>query len=195
MLDNSPANPKTVWQSQKNEETKMTLALLRQRVRDLNARRRRELLMTVCAAAIVLALSAWGIVRTHFIALQIAFVLSSAWGLAGLYFVRRGMRSAEMLVDSTLHTGLEFYRLQIQQNLTISDRILPWTLGPVNLAVVAIALVLAGMVQSQNESLSKIAPFCIFFVLWLIAFPAVRSRKRRELRRELDLLKSLEDAK
>jgi hypothetical protein len=195
MADNTPETPKTVWQSQKNEETKMTVALLRQRVRDINTRRRRELLMTVCAAAIVVALSVWGIPRTHFVALQMAFVLSSAWALVGVYFVRRGMRSAELLEDSTLHTGLAFYRLQIQQNLAISNRILPWTLGPVNLAVVAIALVLAGMVQSQNESLSKIAPFCILFVLWLIAFPFVRSRKRRELRRELELLNSLESSK
>ena len=195
MLDNSPADPKTLWQSQKNEETRMTLALLRQRVRDLNARRRRELFTTVFAAAIVLALSVWGIPRTHSIALQIAFVLSSAWALAGLYFIKRGLRNAELLDDSTLHTGLDFYRLQIQQNLTVSNRILPWTLGPVNLAVVAIALVLAGIAQSQNQPLSRIAPFCILFVLWLIAFPVVRFRKRRELRRELDLLSSLESGK
>jgi hypothetical protein len=195
MLDNSPANPKTLWQSQKNEETKMTLALLRQRVRDLNARRRRELFTTVFAAAIVLALSAWGIPRTHVLALQIVFVLSSLWALAGLYFIKRGMRNAELLDDSTLHTGLEFYRLQIQQNLAISSRVLPWTLGPVNLAVIGIALVLAGMAQSQNQPLSRIAPFCILFVLWLIAFPAVRLRKRRELHRELDLLSSLERGK
>jgi hypothetical protein len=195
MLDNSPANPKTIWQSQKNEETRMTLELLRQRVHDLNARRRRQLFTTVFAAAIVLALSAWGITRTQFFALQIVFVLSSAWALAGLYFVRRGLRNKELLDDSTLHTGLEFYRLQIQQNLAISNRILPWTLGPVNLAVVAIALVLAGIAESQHQPLSRIAPFCILFVLWLIAFPLVRSHKRRELRKELELLNSLEGAK
>ena len=195
MLDNSPANPKTLWQSQKNEETKMTLALLRQRVRNLNARRRRDLLVTVLAAAIVLALSAWGIPRTASLALQIVFVLASAWALAGLYFVKRGMRNAELLDDSTLNTGLEFYRLQIQQNLTLSNRILPWTLGPVNLAVVGIVLVLVGMVQNQAQPFSKIGPFCILFVLWLIAFPAVRSRKRRELRRELELLNTMESTK
>lgn len=171
----------------------MTLTLLRQRVRDLNARRRRELLVTVFAATIVLSLSAWGFMRTHSIALQMVFVLSSAWALAGLYFVKRGFRNAELLDDSTLHTGLEFYRLQIQQNLTLFNRVLPWTLGPVILAVFTLIPVLAGMAQGQ--SLSRIAPFCLFYVLWLIALPAVRSRKRRELRRELDLLNSLESGK
>lgn len=195
MLDNSPANPKTVWQSQKNEETRMNLELLRQRVRDLNTRRRRQLFTTVFAAAIVLALSAWGIPRTHSIALQIIFVLASVWALAGLYFIKRGLRNAELLDDSTLHTGLDFYRLQIQQNLAVFHRILPWTFGPVFLAVVAIMLVLAGLAQAQNQPLSRIAPFCILFVLWLIAFPTVRSRHRRELRKELDLLNSLESAK
>lgn len=195
MLDNPPATPKTVWQSQKNEETKMTLALLRQRVLDLNARRRGEVLLTVFATVIVLALSAWGITRTHYIALQIVFVLASAWALAGLYFVKRGLRHAELLDDSTLQTGLEFYRLQIQQNLAISNRILPWTLGPLNLAVIGIALVLVGMAHGENQPLSTIAPFCILFALWLIAFPTVRFSKRRQLRRELDLLNSLENAK
>jgi hypothetical protein len=56
-------------------------------------------------------------------------------------------------------------------------------------------LVLAGLAQDQNQPLSKIAPFFILFVLWLIAFPAVRYRDRRELRRELDLLNSLEEVK
>jgi uncharacterized membrane protein len=195
MLDNSPANPKTLWQSQKNEATSMTLELLRQRVRDLNARRRREMLTTVLAAAIVLVLSAWGILRTHSVSLQIIFVLSSSWALAGLYFVKRGLRNAEVLDNATLQTSLEFYRLQIQQNLAIFKRFVPWTYGPVILAVLALVAVLAGMTQDQNQPLSRIAPFCILFVLWLIALPAVRSRRRRELHKELDLLNSLENAK
>lgn len=195
MLDNSPANPQTVWQSQKNEETRMTLELLRQRVRDLNFRRRRDLLVTVFAAAIVLALCAWGIPRTHSLALQTAFVVSGIWALAGLYFERRGLRSAALLDDSTLHTGIEFYRLQIQQNLDLFQRTLPWTFGPVILAITAIAFELAAMAQHQNQPFGRVAPFCILYVLWLIAAPAMRSRKRRELRRELDLLNSLENAR
>lgn len=193
MLDNSPANPKTIWQSQKNEETRMTLALLRQRVRDLGAKRRNQLFAAVFTAAIVLSLSAWGISRTHSLALQVIFVLSSSWALAGLYFVRRGLRNAELLDDSTLETGLDFYRLQIEQNLVLSNRVLPWIFGPVILAVFTLIPVLLGM--AQDQPLSKVAPFCILYVLWLIALPAVRSRKRRELRRELDLLKLLERGK
>jgi hypothetical protein len=195
MLDNSPVNPKTVWQSQRNEETRMTLELLRQRVRDLNARRRHQLFATVFAAAIVLSLSTWGITRTHFFALQAVFVLSSTWALAGLYFIKRGLRNAELLNDSTLHTGLEFYKLQIEQNLAVFHRILPWTFGPMILAVAAIMFVLAGLAQAQNQPLSKVAPFLGLFLVWLIVFPAIRLRKRRELRRELDLLNSLESAK
>ena len=121
MLDNSPDNPtivwpKTVWQSQKNEETRMTLELLRQRVRDLNARRRRQLFATVFAAVIVLALSVWGIPRTHSIALQAVFVLASGWAIAGLYFIKRGSLHSELLDDSTLapasnFTGCRFSRI------------------------------------------------------------------------------------
>ncbi len=195
MPDNSQANPKTVWQSQKNEETRMTLELLRQRALDLHAKRRHQLLATIFGAAIALSLSAWGITRTHYIALQAAFVLSSAWALVGLYFIKRGLRKTELLNDSTLRTGLEFYRLQIQQNLAVFHRSLPWTFGPLLLAVVAIMLVLAGLTEAQDQPLIKIAPFCILFLLWLIAFPTVRLHKRRELQKELDLLKSLDSAK
>jgi len=198
MLDNPPddlkiANPKTLWQSQKNEETRMTLELLHQRIRDLSAKRRRELFVTVFVAAIVLALSTWGFPRSHSVALQIVFVFASAWALAGLYFVKRGLRNAELLDDSTLQTGIEFYRLQIQQNMALFNRILPWTLGPVILAVFALIPVLAGM--AQNQPLNKIAPFCVLYVLWLIALPLARLYKRRELHRELDLLNSLERGK
>lgn len=195
MLDNSPANSKTVWQSQKNEETRMTVELLRQRVYDLKARRRRQLFATVFAAAIVLCLSVWGIMRTQAFALQAVFVLSSVWALAGPYFVKRGLSSAELLNDSTLHTGIEFYRLQIQQNLAVFHRILPWTFGPLLLSVAAIMLVLPGLAQAQHQPLGTIAPFYILFLLWLIAFSTIRFRRRRELRRELDLLNSLESAR
>jgi hypothetical protein len=195
MPDNSPDDPKTLWQSQKNEETKMTLELLRQRVRDLNTRRRRDLLTTVAVAAIVLGVSVFGVGRTHFLGLQIIFVLSSIWALAGLYFIKRGLRSAELLADSTLHTGLEYYRLQIQQNLAIFNRVLPWTYGPVIVAIGTLVVVLAGMAQHESQPVSRIAPFCILFLLWMAAVPIVRSRKHRELRKELEVLNTLESAK
>ncbi len=195
MLDKSPANLQTVWQSQKNEETRMTLELLRQRVRELNAKRRRDLLTAVAVVATVLGVSVFGIGRTHSLGLQIIFILSSIWALAGLYFVKRGLRSAELLADSTLHTGLEYYRLQIQQNLAIFNRVLPWTYGPVIVAIGALVVVLAGIAQHQSQPVSRIAPFCILFLLWMAAVPIVRSRKHRELRRELEVLNTLESAK
>jgi hypothetical protein len=195
MLDKSPANPQTVWQNQKNEETRMTLELLRQRVRELNAKRRRDLLTVVAVAAIVLGVSVFGVGRTHFLGLQIIFVLSSIWALAGLYFIKRGLRSAELLADSTLHTGLEYYRLQIQQNLAIFNRVLPWTYGPVIVAIGTLVVVLAGMAQHESQPVSRIAPFCILFLLWMAAVPIVRSRKHRELRKELEVLNRLESAK
>jgi len=195
MLDKSPANLQTVWQSQKNEETRMTLELLRQRVRDLNAKRRRDLLTVVAVAAIVLGVSVFGVRRTHSLGLQIIFALSSVWALAGLYFVKRGLRSAELLADSTLRTGLEYYRLQIQQNLAIFNRVLPWTYGPVIVAIGALVVVLAGMAQHESQPVSRIAPFCILFLLWMAAVPIMRSRKHRELRKELEVLNTLESAK
>ena len=173
----------------------MTLELLRQRVCELNAKRRRDLLTVVAVAAIVLGVSVFGVGRTHSLGLQIIFALSSIWALAGLYFVKRGLRSAELLADSTLHTGLEYYRLQIQQNLAIFNRVLPWTYGPVIVAIGALVVVLAGIAQHQSQPVSRIAPFCILFLLWMAAVPIVRSRKHRELRRELEVLNTLESAK
>ena len=195
MSDNSQENLKTLWQSQKNEVTGMTLTLLRQRVHDLNARRRREVLAASLAAAIVLTVSAFGALHTHSFALQMIFGLATVWALAGLYFVKRGLHNSEVLDDSTLHTGIEFYRLQVQQNLDVFKRLVPWTYGPVILSILALVAVLSGMTERQNQPLSRIAPFCILFVLWLILIPFVRSRRRRELARELELLNSLENAK
>jgi len=47
--------------------------------------------------------------------LQPLFAVALAWSLAGLYFLNRGMWSAEMPGDAGLSTGLEFCRLQLER--------------------------------------------------------------------------------
>jgi hypothetical protein len=185
-------NPKTIWQNQPTEKSKMTLEEFRYRSRELHSKTRRELFANITVALVVVGISAFGMLQTHDQEVRLLFVLATAWALAGQYFLHRGMWSGMPRQDAALSTGLEFYRQQIKQRLSLFRRMLQWSLGPLFLSIGALILVLIAMSRSQGQSVNRVAPFCTVFVIWLVAYFALRSRDRKKLKREIDELNDFE---
>src|SRR5436309_1777842 len=129
MRDDAPENdPKTIWLNQPTEPSLMTLEKIRQKARELHAKTRRQLVGSVAAPLIAIAFYAFG--AKHSPALQPVLAFAVAWGLAGLYFVNRGMRSAPMPADAALSTGIETYRREIERRRDFLRRALLWSFGP-----------------------------------------------------------------
>src|SRR6185437_3174643 len=199
MRNNSSGNdPRSIWQNQPTEPSVMTLEKIRQKVRELHAKTRRELLLRrIGIPLIVVAISGFGITQGHDTALRMVFVLAIAWSLAGQYFLGRGMRSATLPGDAALSTGLEFYRREIERRRYLFRRMMGWSFGPVVLAIAAlIALIVSFGIGNRGMPLKKtlfsMIPFLAMVVVWIVGVFVIRMRDQRELQREIDELNEIE---
>jgi hypothetical protein len=195
MQNDSPeSGVRTMWLNQPTEKPTMISKLIEQRSRKLREKTRRGLLGTVggpLVAGIFYAYSmrAFPGLRQE---LQPPFAFAFAWGLAGLYFLNRGMWSAVMPGDLGLNTGLEVCRLEVERQRDLRRRSLVWSFGPVMLATATFVLALALVPQVARRIIPNGVPFLLVLVLWIVSFFVIRSREQHELQRELDELKDLE---
>jgi hypothetical protein len=189
MRDDSPENdPRTIWQNQPTEPSVMTLEKIRQKVQQLRAKTRRQLLGNSAAPLIVIALCGFAI--KQFSPLQPLFALPVAWSLAGLYCLNRGMWSAAMPGDAALSTGLEFYRREIERRRYLLRRALLWSFGPI---LLTIGMFILALVQMAGRRIFPNAlPFLSLVVVWLAGYFVIRMREQRGLQREIDALNDLD---
>jgi hypothetical protein len=187
-------NLKEIWQNQPMEASQMTLEALQKKARELRAKTRRELSASIATVLIVFAIAGFGILHTHSLGVRLVFGLAIAWALAGQYPLHKGMWSATPPGDAALSSGLEFYRQQVEQRLSVFRRVLQWSFGPVVLSIATLILVLVGIAENQSRSVEKVIPFCTVFSIWIVAFFMLRSRSQRELRQEIDELNEKERA-
>jgi MFS family permease len=195
MQDDSPENGvKTIWLNQPTEKPIMISKLIEQRSRTLRAKTRRGLIGTVAgplAAGFFYAYSMRAFPALRQV-LQPPFAFAIAWGVAGLYFLNRGMWSAVLPGDLGLKTGLEACRLEVERQRDLQRRSLVWSFGPAMLATATFVLALALVPSVARRLIPHGLPFLIVLVFPIVSFFRIRSREQRELRRELDELKDLE---
>lgn len=185
-------DPKTVWQSQRTEASRMNLILIRQKARELHAKTRRQLMGAMTVPVAVAFFYAFCIKQFPHLQemLHALFAFALAWSIAGLYFLNRGKWSGEMPADAGLRTGLEFCRREIQRRRDYFHRDLLWSFGPVILAIATLVVAIA--VAAGPAILSKAIPFLTLVIAWIAAYLLIRARQQRELRRELDELSEIE---
>ncbi len=182
MRDDLPGDgPKNVWLNQPTEKPTMTLIPIQQRLRDLRARTRRKLLVTMAGPLAAGLFYAFGM--KEFASLrqlpQPVFAFALAWSLAGLFFLNRRMRSAVMPADAGLSTGLEFCRREIERQRDLLRRVLLWSFGNVLLAVGTFILALALVGTRDRGIFPNGLPFLILVVVWLVSYFIVRLREQR----------------
>ena len=194
MQNDSPENGvRTIWLNQPTEKPTMISKLIEQRSRKLRAKTRSGLLGTV-GGPLTAGIFYWYSMRAFpglRQVLQPPFAFAFAWGLAGLYFLNRGMWSAVKPGDLGLNTGLEVCRLEVERQRDLRRRSLVWSFGPVMLATATFVLALALVPPGVRGIIPKALPMLIVLVVWLVSFFVIRSREQRELQRELDELKDL----
>jgi hypothetical protein len=189
MQDESPKNdPRTIWQNQPTEASVMTSENIRQKVRQLHSKTRRQLLGNVAVLLVVVVF--YGLGTKQFPALQPLFAFPIAWSLAGVYFLNRGMWSEATPADAALSTGLQFYRREITRRRDFFRRVLLWSFGPVLLAIGTFILALVKV--SDRGIFPNAMPFMALVVIWIAAYFIIRMREQRELQRALDELNDIE---
>ena len=171
----------------------MTLKLIQRRSRDLRARTRRKLLGTLVGPLAVGLFYAFSMKEFAPLrqVLQPLFAFALVWSLAGLFFLNRGMWSAEVPGNTGLSTGLEFCRREIERQRDLVRRALLWSFGPIMLAIgtLILALVMAG--TKDKTIFPNGLPFLTLIVLWVISYFVIRMREQRELQRDIDDLNDI----
>ncbi len=167
----------------------MTLEKIRQNVRELHTKTRRQLLGNLGVPLVIVLVCAYGV--KEFPEQSALFAFAAAWGLVGMYFSNRGMWQAAMPGDAGLSTGLEFYRQEIGRRRALFRRNLLWSFGPILLAIgtTVLALVKIGIREAR---ILRGMPFIAVVAAWLVTYFVIRMRQQRDLQREIDELNRLE---
>ncbi len=188
--DSSGKDPRTIWQNQPTEPSAMTLEKIRQKVRELHAKTRRQILGNLVVSLVVVTLCGFGMKQFPHPGLRSLFAFAIAWSLAGVYFLNRGMWSMMQPGDAALSTSLESYRREVERRRSLTGRLLLWGFGPVVFAVsTLIVLILTlgtGSGMRLREALLKMTPFLTLLALWFVGYFVIRMRQQRELQREID---------
>lgn len=177
----------------------MTLEKIRQKVLDLHARTRRQLLGSFVVPLAVVAFYGFTIKQFHHPVLRSLFAFAIAWSLAGLYFLNRGMWSAPAPGDAGLSTGLESYRREVERRRSLFDRSLLWSFAPVVFAIATLIVLILSLAIGNREmplkgALLKMTPFLTMVVVWIAGVFIIRMRERRKLQREIEELNEIEKA-
>ena len=194
--DSSGHDPRAIWQNQPTEPSAITLEKIRQKVQELHAKTRRQLLGNLVVPFVVVAFYGFAIKQFHHPVLRSVFAFAIAWSLAGLYFLNRGMWPAMLPGDAALSTGLESYRREVERRRSLYDRFMAWGFGPVVFAIATLIMLILslgfGGGISLKGTLLKMTPFLTLLVIWLVGFFVIRMRQQRELHREIDQLNDIE---
>lgn len=195
MQNDSPEfGARDIWLNQPTESPTMISKLIQQRSRELRARTRRKLIGTVVgplAAGLYYAYSMKEFPALRQV-LQPPFAFAVVWGLAGIYFLNRGMWSSVASVDTGLNTGLEVCRKEIERQRDLVCRYLVWSFGPVMLAVGTFASALLMISKKERGILPNGLPFLILMAVWIVLWFVIRLREQRSLKREIDELTNIE---
>jgi fatty-acid desaturase len=183
-------DPKTIWQSQGTEISKMSSVLLRQKARELQARRRRQVFGTVVVPVVVAFFYAFCVEEFPHLQpiLHSLFVFALIWSVTGLYFTNRGKLWREMPEDAGFSTGLAFCRRAIEQQLNYFRRSLLWSLGPILLAIGTFIVAVA----VRTSLFPKGMPFIALLVVWIASYLSIWVRQHRNLQHELDELREID---
>ena len=189
--DSSTNDPKSIWQNQPTEPSKMTLLLIHQKTQQLQEKTRRDLLAEIALSVFMVCLYGFVIWWVHSLVLRAAFALAIAWTLAGQYLVDRRSLSGAAQLEVSLSTSLESYRHEVERRRYLSSRFLLWSFGPFILAVGAWSTFLLTIARNRGFLVATL-PFFTLLCLWFVLFVILRMRQQRELEREIDQLNEVE---
>jgi hypothetical protein len=195
MQDNSSnRDPREIWQNQPTETSMLTSEEIRQRAKKLQGKTRRVLLGWIAVSLLIVGISVFGMVWIHSSAVRAVFAFSIAWSVSGQFFINRRRRSSMLAEDILSGTGLRSYRIEVERKRYISAHFLLCIFGPSVLAIGTLAVQLVSFARTRG-SISHTAPFLTVLAIWIVGVFVIRMRDQRELKREIDELMQIENAK
>jgi hypothetical protein len=105
-----------------------------------------------------------------------------------IHFLHRGMWTTTTEEVAISNNGVKFYRQLLKRRLSLFNRVLRWSFGPLVLSICTLIVVLTGIAKNVGQSVTLVIPLCIAFAGWIVAFFVLRSKGHKQLRSEIDEL-------
>jgi hypothetical protein len=182
-------DPGSVWRDQPEEKLPVDL---NRRTRELYSSTRSEILMSVIAALLLMAVVGWRFVtdRQHVPILVLA--AGVVWVLISLYWFRDRIWGAPAPSgDALAATGVEHYRRELERRRDHLRNEWLWH-GPLVLACVTLAAIAGGSIFAGWQRLESALPLVVLLAVWIVFGVWNRRRQANRIQSEIDEIRGLE---
>jgi hypothetical protein len=180
--DPRPDDIRSVWQSQKEERSNMSLELIRYKAKKLEGTIRQQVMGIYFCVLLIVAACVFISWRIDQIFVRIGAGILVLWALSLAYQARKGVWPVRLAPDATLRVSLDFYRQELERQRSYI-RTTGQMLWPILLST---ALFVTPAVRVRLETLVKMAPFLMMMTAWAVALIVIAKQKLRAVQRELD---------
>jgi O-antigen/teichoic acid export membrane protein len=160
--------------------------IVKRRTEELSSSTRSEILMSIGAALLFVAVVAWRIAPFHDGLPEIGFGAVLAWVLISLYWFRhRIWRRTVSPPDAVAAPGVDYYRKELERRRDHLRN--PWLWhGPLFLACSVLVAILAAETYRGYQDLRNVMPLVVLLAVWTAYGIWRRRSQARELQREID---------
>ena len=179
-------DPGAIWRDQPEEELTVNLEqIVNRRTEELGSSTRSEILMSVGAALLFVAVMAWRFAPIYGRLQEVGFAAVIAWAVVSLYWFRRRIwRRNPARPDALAATCLEYYCKQLVERRDHLRNAWIWH-GPLFLACMILIVVVMGRAFPGPERLRSVLPLVVLLAVWTAFGLTRRRRQARELLREI----------
>jgi hypothetical protein len=182
------SDPGALWRDQPQEEVAVELSqIVNRRAEALSASTRSEILMSIGAAVLFIAVMAWRFGRVDSRLFQWGFVAVAAWVGISLYRFRRWSAQDRPRVDAVASAGIEYYRHELERRRDHLRNEWVWH-GPLLLACFMLIAIVAGRAYPGMARLWSVLPLIVVLLAWTVFGFIRRLRLAKALQAEIDEL-------
>jgi hypothetical protein len=185
-------DPGSLWRSQSGEEVEVDVReFVHRRGRQLYSATQTEVKISVAAALFFAAVIAWRFSLRQNLLLGIGVALILGWVVAVVLRFRAQLRRSAKPSGSTLAMPcVQYYRRQLEQRRDHLRNAWLWH-GPLVLACVVAAGIVAGSSFYSYQRIRSISPLLIVLAIWTALMWTRRRRQASDIQREIDEVKLL----
>ena len=165
----------------------MTLEqIVNRRAEELYSSTRSEILMSVGAALLFVAVMVLRLAPTRDRLLELGLAAVVVWAAISLYWFRRQIWRREPLPpDAAAASGVEYYHRELERRRDHLRNAWLWH-GPLFLACLILVAILTGRAYLGLDRLRSVLPLLALLAVWTGFGVRRRLRQARELQREID---------
>jgi hypothetical protein len=179
-------DPGAIWRDQPEEEVVVNVSqILNRRAEELSTSTRSEVLMSIGAAVLFVAVIAWRLPPVNNRLIEVGFGAVALWVFVSLFRFWRWSGREPARPDAVASSGVEYYRRELERRRDHLRNAWVWH-GPLLLASFMLIAVVAGHAYWGVGRLWSVLPLVALLLLWTVFSLVRRLRLAKALQAEID---------